>query len=485
MRWLLYFLLIAVFLSLAIPEVVGSGPDEDEIFEEFVETLESVIDQQDDANAAWEQSLAQIQQLTSRANEILEIYVHTETLQHQVDAGIRKFNRDSIQEHVVNSILTLTSEVETLLQVMEAAEEATAEAYMQNETYFSEMEGLVTVSELKKLMDLGPLLATADAAMEANVRATLADSLGSIPLKLPEKMDISFDDVTIPEAPAYEEPVATCPTLEETVKEVQQALLRHQVDGIGMTDHLQAPGTRIVHEMTSDTYWRPTEESDLVLHAWWRRYIPEDVASLASWLTSSTQDWETWDSRMSWTGQWMGQSRVASLDTAPPQAVLGSTTAPGHCWPMDGSSGKVTIELAKPVSISAITLDHVSAMVVLDPENDRTSAPKEFQVVGYPPCSNCPGGLEFDVSRPVPILSSVTYDIEGPASQTFWVAKKEQEDDENSDTEVAQGSCSATAATCGAPGSDTSTIRAITVSISNNWGWEDYTCLYRVRVHGS
>jgi hypothetical protein len=78
-------------------------------------------------------------------------------------------------------------------------------------------------------------------------------------------------------------------------------------------------------------------------------------------------------------------------------------------------------------------------------------------------------------------LTSVEYDVEGRSSQTF-------------DIPVGAGSCSEEAPSCtvepeplgklhvASPQDEA--VAGITVAILDNWGMEDYTCLYRFRVHG-
>ena len=90
----------------------------------------------------------------------------------------------------------------------------------------------------------------------------------------------------------------------------------------------------------------------------------------------------------------------------------------------------------------------------------------------------CDDGLDFDVTKPE-LLVDFEYDIDGPTIQTFELSNEEDE---------SEASCSETGSSCGvgdlyaSEGSDA--VVAVGLEILDNWGNEDYTCLYRFRVHG-
>jgi hypothetical protein len=156
------------------------------------------------------------------------------------------------------------------------------------------------------------------------------------------------------------------------------------------------------------------------------------------------------------------------------------------------------LRLAYPVQLSAISLEHVSRLLV--PEGSTKSAPKKVRVIGYPTCDHgteCPMG--FDVNDPVEI-AQVKYDLEGATIQTFEagttivpspesdeigaiLAEEEEDEDEEDDEDLPPGSCSMKSSSCGAP-PQIGDVAAITVEILENWGNPDYTCLYRFRIHG-
>jgi len=203
--------------------------------------------------------------------------------------------------------------------------------------------------------------------------------------------------------------------------------------------------------------------------------------------------------------------------TAPPEAILQPSIQPGSCWPMKGKHGYVTLRLPYPVKVKAISIDHASKLL-FDNKYERTSAPKDIRVFGYSPCWNkketshgddsvhesdyldedgdsnneyvkgvCEDGLDFDIEAPI-VLHDFEYDLDGPSIQTFHISEPEEA--------INEGSCSEETNTCGGGGDidslydtpqDSLSDKAVSVirlEITDNWGNEDYTCIYRVRIHG-
>jgi SUN domain-containing protein 1/2 len=197
-----------------------------------------------------------------------------------------------------------------------------------------------------------------------------------------------------------------------------------------------------------------------------------------------------------------------SGDVAPPEALIQKNTLPGSCWPMEGSTGQVTLKLAYPVVVESVSIDHISQDII--PESKYDSAPKHMKIVGYPPCgdddssSNCVA-IGFDLNNPIDI-AEIQYDVDGPSIQTFdsYYTKAidsmppplpapttafsinddddDDDDDDNEEEEVASGSCSVQAASCSGP--PRISVAAVAVKVLENWGNPDFTCLYRLRLHG-
>ncbi|KAG2018220.1 spindle pole body-associated protein sad1 [Coprinopsis cinerea AmutBmut pab1-1] len=180
----------------------------------------------------------------------------------------------------------------------------------------------------------------------------------------------------------------------------------------------------------------------------------------------------------------------------PPVTALHPDTYSGDCWPMFGSSGRLGVALAAPVYIDEITIDHVAKEAAFD----MRSAPRQMEVWGLVEgADNLAKVKEWQdselLSRKVAAeaagevvddawekrdreaqaallppglpksggtyirLANFTYDIHAPRNvQTFGVDPKIKE-----------------------LGVD---FGVVSLRILNNWGRDEYTCLYRFRVHG-
>lgn len=174
----------------------------------------------------------------------------------------------------------------------------------------------------------------------------------------------------------------------------------------------------------------------------------------------------------------------------PPVTALHHETHSGHCWPFAGSEGRLGVALSAPVYISDITIDHVAKEVA----SDMRSAPREMDVWGMVEGKDNIAkvkawqaekaakraeakadaelkGIAFvdepEIKYPSRLprspqyirIASFKYDIYSHNNiQTF-----------SADEEVRN------------LGVD---FGIVMLDIRNNWGRDEYTCLYRVRVHG-
>ncbi|XP_029703698.1 SUN domain-containing protein 1-like isoform X2 [Takifugu rubripes] len=127
-----------------------------------------------------------------------------------------------------------------------------------------------------------------------------------------------------------------------------------------------------------------------------------------------------------------------------PRAVIQPDVNPGNCWAFRGSSGYLVIRLSMPIFPTAVTLEHTPK--ALTPSGKMDSAPRDFSVYG----------LDDENQERGQLLGAYTYDQDGEAVQTFTV------------TEV-----------CDRP------FQMVEIQVTSNWGHPEYTCLYRVRVHGT
>lgn len=225
----------------------------------------------------------------------------------------------------------------------------------------------------------------------------------------------------------------------------------------------------IVHELTSDTYTPPPQQT--LGSVWWTQYLPQDVERL---LPKGWHDWSAdLPSVLSHT------FRLAGGATLPPEAILDSNIHPGACWPLQGSSGQVTLRLSAPVQVTAVSIAHVSSLLV----KDRSSAPRDLKIIGYPPCQEECHGRGFDV-RHGRVLWTLTYDIEGPTVQRFPMDDNDDTTTTAPDEEDDPGSCSTVTHSCGAEEASPGLVAGITVEILDNYGEPDFTCFYNFQIHG-
>ncbi|XP_012866292.1 PREDICTED: SUN domain-containing protein 5 [Dipodomys ordii] len=126
----------------------------------------------------------------------------------------------------------------------------------------------------------------------------------------------------------------------------------------------------------------------------------------------------------------------------PPDVILEPNMTPGNCWAFAGDHGKVTIRLAQKVYLTNITLQHIPKTISLSGCQD--TAPKDFVIYGI----ECPskeevflGAFQF---QPENIIQM--FPLQNHPPRAFGAVK---------------------------------------VKISSNWGNSRFTCMYRVRVHGS
>ncbi|KAI9057223.1 hypothetical protein FKP32DRAFT_1661192 [Trametes sanguinea] len=171
----------------------------------------------------------------------------------------------------------------------------------------------------------------------------------------------------------------------------------------------------------------------------------------------------------------------------PPVTALHHEIHTGHCWPFPGSQGQLGVALAAPVYITDVTIDHVAKEVAMD----MRSAPRNMELWGlveghdniakYREWKNAraaareeaeargetlpPSLLDDEVyPRSLPRhpeyvrVANFTYDIHSPDHvQTFAVR------DDIKELGVDFG--------------------VVVLLVKSNWG-KEFTCLYRLRVHG-
>ncbi|KJE90033.1 hypothetical protein CAOG_01413 [Capsaspora owczarzaki ATCC 30864] len=130
------------------------------------------------------------------------------------------------------------------------------------------------------------------------------------------------------------------------------------------------------------------------------------------------------------------------MQSTSPLLALQRDNSVGNCWAMSGQSGQLTVRLARSISITGFSVEHVAKSISL---NTMKSAPRAFRVVALNAACDTEGTL----------LGQYSYDIDGTPLQQFAVQSKPSR-----------------------------SFEYVRLEIASNYGEEDYTCLYRFRVHG-
>ncbi|CAB1428003.1 unnamed protein product [Pleuronectes platessa] len=134
---------------------------------------------------------------------------------------------------------------------------------------------------------------------------------------------------------------------------------------------------------------------------------------------------------------------MLTVDVSPRTVIQGlAPLLPGRCWSFPGAQGTYAITLSHPVKITHVTVDHVSRYN--SPSGSINSAPRAFELYGM-----------TDISEKRTLLGTFTYNKGGESTQTFQLLN---------------------------PTDDI--YRGVEMHVLSNWGQAEYTCLYRLRVHG-
>ena len=157
---------------------------------------------------------------------------------------------------------------------------------------------------------------------------------------------------------------------------------------------------------------------------------------------------------------------------------------------MKGTQGHVTLRLAEPIRFESITIDHHSLSSTTTTAVSSESAPRYFEIIGYPPSSS--DSLGFDTKQGK-LLSAFEFDPTKSSSDTFTTTTTTLPT-QDSGERVDDGSCSVVKPTCEEPplvateeekDENGFLVAGIQIRIIGNWGNPDYTCFYRARLQGS
>lgn len=158
----------------------------------------------------------------------------------------------------------------------------------------------------------------------------------------------------------------------------------------------------------------------------------------------------------------------------PAAVVLHPDVLPGNCWAFDGDRGSLTIRLARPVRVSAVTVEHTPRTSVFS----VASALRMFRVVGIPvgpEMQEWPlhrNMLVFDVSKDNSRhLQTFEFEHGGYGCEGDDCDDDGGLEDDDDDNNSYNGY------------SSPQVLRAVRFEILSNHG-ANFTAVYRIRVHG-
>ncbi|RPB07769.1 hypothetical protein P167DRAFT_495263 [Morchella conica CCBAS932] len=161
---------------------------------------------------------------------------------------------------------------------------------------------------------------------------------------------------------------------------------------------------------------------------------------ISPWATSPTFEWSSNKNR--WFYAVFGKRRGV---IAQPTVAITPTSDVGQCWPFPGDQGNIGVRLALPIFATQISVEHIPKSHAVD----ISSAPRKIEFWAH--------GTLYDKFVKLGVFK---YDINSgnPRIQTW-------------DLPVDLVNLNIT-------------TQLVVFKVINNWGHPDYTCLYRVRVHG-
>jgi SUN domain-containing protein 1/2 len=179
----------------------------------------------------------------------------------------------------------------------------------------------------------------------------------------------------------------------------------------------------------------------------------------------------------------------------PPVTALHHELQVGHCWPFRGQQGQLGIQLSAPVFVQEVTIDHAAREVAFD----MRSAPREMELWGLVEGAENveryeawraerarereERRVEAELAGEEAGVQEDAEDVAIPeslsaASGAPWVRVARMVYDAHAAQNVQTFAADEAYARLGVD------VGLVALRIESNWGQDDFTCLYRVRVHG-
>ncbi|CAG8548648.1 14457_t:CDS:2 [Dentiscutata erythropus] len=167
----------------------------------------------------------------------------------------------------------------------------------------------------------------------------------------------------------------------------------------------------------------------------------------------TTRDYEVWPSK-SYQVLWGLLTRKNVIKSNKASTVITPSVNVGECWCFNGTEGQIAIRLSRSIFVTHITYHHIGRQVSIDP---ISSAPKDFELWGANKKKERKNEIEYSDDF-VHFLGNYQYDISGRPAQIFNVPDS-----------IAMNN---------------KRVRSIMMKVHSNHENPQFTCLYRLQVHG-
>ncbi|CAE6506618.1 unnamed protein product [Rhizoctonia solani] len=216
---------------------------------------------------------------------------------------------------------------------------------------------------------------------------------------------------------------------------------------------------RAVLATTKDTVMR----ADFALYTGGGRVIPEYTSPTFSMAPASG---------------WRRMLGIGTVHGRSPAVALVPDINVGNCWPFAGSQGQIAVLLSRSVKVDAVTIDHASKEVAYD----LRAAPRKFAVWGLVEgADNLEKLAKYQQALETQTIGGPVNQVQSEEAPPFKPARillAEFEYDINAKSHIQTFEVSERVKQTGID------VGVVLFDIRSSWGDPNYTCLYRVRVHG-
>ncbi|KAL5634582.1 hypothetical protein ACGC1H_002582 [Rhizoctonia solani] len=216
---------------------------------------------------------------------------------------------------------------------------------------------------------------------------------------------------------------------------------------------------RAVLATTKDTVMR----ADFALYTGGGRVIPEYTSPTFSMTPPSG---------------WRRMLGIGTVHGRSPAVALVPDINVGNCWPFAGSQGQIAVLLSRSVKVDAVTIDHASKEVAYD----LSAAPRKFAVWGLVEGEdNLEKLAKYQQELETQKIDGPVNEVQSEEAPPFTPARillAEFEYDINAKSHIQTFEVSDRVKKAGID------VGVVVFQVRSSWGDPNYTCLYRVRVHG-